>query len=263
MVVDQLAPVLDRLIAVLGLEVCHGKGDLSRYGVPYYEPPAYQANFFDKHGISGALLPIGDAFLELIAPLRTDTPIAKYLKRHGPGGYMLVTEVDKTTLWRERIAALGLRIAGFADYPTYDEIQVDPRDIGGSILSFAMQRQGQPFDGSWFPAGHEWRLRAAAGWSGIEFASLSLRQPVEVAARWSALIGRPFDAESGGLSISLDESHIKFIKATENTDRLSAIGIVGSAYGAALERARPNERSPDGKAIRIAGFEFQEAVSCN
>lgn len=262
MVVDRLEPVLDRLIAVLGLTVCHGKGDLSAYGVAYHEPPAFQAAFFAKHGITGALLPVGDTFLELIAPLRSDVPAARYLERRGPGGYMVITEVESTEPFKRRAAALDARIAGAADYPTYDEIQIDPRDLGGAILSFAMQREGRPFDGGWFPAGRDWTARAAPGWTGIANAILAVNEPDTVAQRWSALIGRDATGARAAPAIELDKGTIRFESGT-GKDRLAAIGVAGAAYRGALERARADERSHDGRAIRIAGLEFREAMQCS
>jgi hypothetical protein len=260
-VVEQLEPVLDCLVA-LGLRVCHGKGDLSRYGVPYHEPPPYQKAFFAQHGITGALLPIGDAFLELIAPLRPDTPAARYLQKRGPGGYMVITEVESTAPFLARAAAAGARVAGTADYPTYHEVQLDPRTVGGSILSFSMQREGRPFDGGWFPAGAGWQERAAPGWTGITAAVLAVKDPAQVARRWSALMARPVEEDEAGPRIRLDNATIEF-RAGEGEDRLRAIAVAAPAFRAALAKAQPHERSVDGKALRIAGLEIRETPPCS
>lgn len=259
-VVEKLEPVLDQLVAA-GLRVCHGKGDLSRYGVPYHEPPAYQKEFFAKHGITGALLPIGDSFLEVIAPLRPDTAAARYLQKRGPGGYMVITEVESTAPYLERVAASGARVAGTADYPTYHEVQVDPRTVGGSILSFSMQRQGRPFDGGWFPAGTDWTRHAAPGWAGITAAVLAVKDPTEVARRWSALIGRPVEQGPAGPIIRLDNASIEF-RAGDAEDRLRGIAVTGPAFSAALAKAGPHELSSDGAGLRIAGLEIREKSPC-
>jgi methylmalonyl-CoA/ethylmalonyl-CoA epimerase len=70
-------------------------------------------------------LPFGDSEVELLAPLRTDSPIAKFLERRGPGihhicyrvpdldaalascrqaGYRLVDEIPRTGAGGRRIA---------------------------------------------------------------------------------------------------------------------------------------------------------------
>ncbi|TPQ50011.1 hypothetical protein C2U72_15570 [Prosthecomicrobium hirschii] len=272
MVVETLEPVLDRLIDVFGLTVCHGKGDLSHYGVPYREPPPYQAAFFKQHGVTGALLPIGDDFLELIAPLRADTPAARYLARRGEGGYMVITETDDTGTFQARASREGVRLAGTADYPTYHEVQMDPRDIGGAILSFSMQREGRPFDGGWFPAGADWQARRAPGWQAIASATLTVAEPDRTAARWSSLIGAPVAPDADrGTAIRLDKGMIRFEPAPGAGGRLTAIGLAGPAFGAAYDRAKPDERVENGRlqngrlqngrAIRIAGLTFEEASS--
>lgn len=260
--VDRLEPAIDRLIDLLQLQVCHGKGDLSRYGVPYHAPPPYQAAFFAKHGITGALLPIGDTFLELIAPLKDDSAVARYLQRRGPGGYMVINEVASTQPYLERAAQQGVRIAGSADYPTYHEVQLDPRDVGGAILSFSMQREGHPFDGGWFPAGPDWHQRAAPGWNGITRAVLSVKDPAAVAARWSALIGRPAEETGRGQAIRLDNATLEFVAGGEGGDRLAEIGVAGSAFAPALARAAAQQGSTEGEAIVACGLRFREAASC-
>lgn len=256
--VDRLEPVLDRLIEVMGLTVCHGKGDLTRYGVPRVTPPAFQSAFFEKHGITGALLPIGDSFLELIAPLRDDVPVARYLQRRGPGGYMVITEVADTAPARERATAQGIRLAGEVDYPTYNELQLDPRDIGAAILSFSMQREGQPFDGGWFPAGADWRSRAAPGWDGIVEAMLTVKDPPATATRWAAMLARDAAPAGSGFRIPLDNAAITF-EAGEGPDRLHAIAVAGPAFEAALARASAAERVGDG--ILIGGLLFRRGSS--
>ncbi|MFA5664556.1 hypothetical protein [Castellaniella sp.] len=257
MVVEQLEPILDRLIEVFDLRVCHGKGDLSRYGVPDQAPPSYQAAFFAHHGIRGALLPVGDTFLEVIAPLRPDVSAARYLQRRGEGGYMVITEVDDLQRWRDRAAAQAVRIAGAVDYPTYQELQLDPRDVGASILSFSMQRVGRPFDGGWFPAGEAWQERAAPGWQGIVCARLSSTDPEGLAGRWSNVLDRPLMADRGVPRIDLDEGTIEF-QRINGPARLSGIDLAGASFGPSLARACEAERTADGQGIRIAGLEFRE-----
>ncbi|MBX3597712.1 MAG: hypothetical protein KF874_09095 [Rhizobiaceae bacterium] len=255
--VPELETVLDQLIEVVGLKVCYGKADLTRYGVPYTKPPAHQAAFFEKHGLASALLPVGDTFLELVTPLRSDTPAARYLERRGPGGYMVITEIGDLEPFRQRIADKGARLAGTVGYDEYNELQLDPRDVGASILSFSLQRVGKPFDGGWYPAGKEWRERAAAGFTAIRSAELSVRNPAEIAGKWSALIGRPFESVGETCSIALDSSTIRFVPSSDGQDRLTAIGVEMDDFADALERAQA-QGFARGSEIRIGGIAIRE-----
>ncbi|HWK64559.1 MAG TPA: hypothetical protein VNS34_06440 [Rhizobiaceae bacterium] len=257
LIVPALEPVIDELMLVLGLKVCYGKADLSRYGVPYMPPPAHQAAFFQQHGLASALLPIGDTFLELVCPTRADTPATRFLERRGSGGYMVITEVGATEPFRDRIAKQGVRLAGTVDYPTYNELQVDPRDIGASMLSFSVQKEGKPFDGGWYPAGASWRERAAPGFTAIRRAEISARDPGKIAAAWSALIGRPVSIDGAAHVIGLDRSEIRFVPSVDGQDRLTAVDVEMADFAAALERAR-GQGVADGPDIVIGGIAIRE-----
>ncbi|MHA6642772.1 VOC family protein [Mesorhizobium sp. A623] len=262
LLVPALEPVIDQLIAVMGLQVCYGKADLSRYGVPYTPPPTHQAAFFQKHGLASALLPIGDTFLELVAPLRNDTPAARFLDRRGQGGYMVITEVGTIEPFRARIDAQGARLAGTVDYPTYNELQVDPRDVGASMFSFSLQKEGEPFDGGWFPAGANWQEKAAPGFTAIRRAEISARDPAAVAARWATLIGRPAEAQANTYVITLDgRSEIRFVPSTNGQDRLTAIDVQMDGFAEALSKARSAELSADETMITIGGINIREERS--
>jgi len=48
----------------------------------------------EEMGVAIAFLKIGDVELELLEPLRPDTPIAKFIARQGPGIHHIAVEVD-------------------------------------------------------------------------------------------------------------------------------------------------------------------------
>ena len=69
----RLAPVLDDLQAILGLQVCHRDPGLIAYG------------------LENALLPVGTDFLEVVAPVQADTAAGRFIQRsRGQGGYMAI-----------------------------------------------------------------------------------------------------------------------------------------------------------------------------
>jgi Glyoxalase-like domain len=253
LVAERLEPTLDLLTQVLGIKVCGGKADLTAYGVPNRVVPPYQKAFFEGLGLASAIMPIGDCFLEVVAPLRPDTAAARYLDRRGAGGYMVITEVGDTAAFGARVAAQGVRLAGVVDYPTYHELQLDPRDVGASMLTFAMQREGKPFDGGWFPAGPQWQDRSAAEYTGIVSAMIAAPDPDAVAGRWAAVIGRPVEVDEAARRIRLDGSQVEFSGAEQA--RLSAFTVKGQGWAAAQDRARAVGLpiSADG-AIAIAGI---------
>jgi len=62
-------------------------------------------------GIKNALLPIGDAILELIEPLDFEAgPIAKFLKSRGEGVYMVALEVENLDAAIQSFKEKGVRL---------------------------------------------------------------------------------------------------------------------------------------------------------
>ncbi len=39
----------------------------------------------ERDGVRGALLAVGESYLQLLEPFRDDSPVARFLQRHGPG----------------------------------------------------------------------------------------------------------------------------------------------------------------------------------
>jgi len=62
-------------------------------------------------GIKNALLPVGDAVIELIEPLDHEQgPVAKFLKKRGEGVYMVALEVDNIESAIKDLKQRGVRL---------------------------------------------------------------------------------------------------------------------------------------------------------
>ncbi len=62
-------------------------------------------------GIRNALLPVGDAVIELIEPLdRQQGPVAKFLQKNGEGVYMIALEVEDLAAAVKSLKAKGVRL---------------------------------------------------------------------------------------------------------------------------------------------------------
>src|SRR5262249_54981134 len=81
------------LTGVFGLEVC-------------YRDPGVGA-----FGLHNFLLPIGNSFLEVVAPTREGTAGGRYLERRGgDGGYMVIMQCGDVQAARKRAHDLGVRL---------------------------------------------------------------------------------------------------------------------------------------------------------
>ncbi len=185
------------------------------------DPP----NVFEMRNVVFA---VGDTFLEVLQPTSDTAPSARFLaKRGGPGGYMLIMQVDDLVAARARVEALGIRIV-------YDEpparhhgveaeaIHLHPADTGGCIMSLDRM---DPVDG-WAWAGRAWQghvhTDVVERIVGVELTSVD---PEALATRFSALVGKPWTVDvAGSWSIELDEGTIRVVASTGiGHDRLSAV----------------------------------------
>jgi methylmalonyl-CoA/ethylmalonyl-CoA epimerase len=79
-----------------------------------------------EQGVDAALLDVGDAHVELLAPLGPDTPVGKFLARKGPGLHHVAYRVGDIEQVLGALADAGLRL-----------IDEQPRNgIRGSRVAF-------------------------------------------------------------------------------------------------------------------------------
>lgn len=81
----------------------------------------------EEQGVHAALLEIGGAHVELIAPIGPDSGVAKFLARKGPGLHHVAYRTDDIDAELKRLVSAGIRL-----------IDEEPRiGIQGSRVAFA------------------------------------------------------------------------------------------------------------------------------
>jgi catechol 2,3-dioxygenase-like lactoylglutathione lyase family enzyme len=193
---------------------------------------------------------VGDTFLEVLQPTADSAPSATFLsKRGGPGGYMLILQVDDLDAARARVDALGIRIA-------YDEppashhgveaaaIHLHPADTGGAIISLDRM---DPVDG-WAWAGRAWRghvhTNVVERIVGVELRSSDVEA---VATRFATLVDRPCSiGDAGEWTIGLEDSIVRVVEGPSGErDQLTAVEMLAT------------DRSTVGAVYVIAGTEIR------
>jgi Glyoxalase-like domain len=175
-----------------------------------------------KYGLENALLPVGNTFLEVVAPTQDGTAAGRYLaRRKGEGGYMIILETDDITPWIGHVASLGVRVAADLDYPgEYRGLQLHPRDTGGCLLEINCSHGADR--GAYHPAGPDWAGGPAL--PAIVGATVQSDDPAALAARWSAILRCPVRNNA----IALDHGTIRFVPATDGRgEGLAGIEISG------------------------------------
>ena len=220
-VAEQLAPVEAALIDVLGVKVCFNDPGVGAFG------------------LHNALYPVGSQFIEVVAPKdpAESTAGRRYLdRRGGDGGYMVITQCDDQTPRRAKFDALGIRLVSDHTGETFTNMQLHPKDTGGSFFEIdQMSGEGaHDLDGPWHPAGPNWTAGHTDRVAGISAAVMQCNDPDAVASRWSAIAEIPL----AGNILPLDNAELRFVPCADGRpEGLSELDIVANDLDAVLQAA--------------------------
>jgi len=188
------------LRAILGLEVC-------------YRDPGVE-----KYGLKNFLMPLGNSFIEVVAPFENGTAGGRYLdRRGGDGGYMVILQTGDIASDRARIDDLGIRLIFDRADEHSDGVQLHPKDVPGSMLQLSWNEGDEDPAGPWHPAGPDWRpAQRLEVVRAITAADLQTDDPAALAARWSEVLDRPVvTTDDGTPTIALDDAILRFVPITD------------------------------------------------
>jgi len=218
---------------------------------------AYRDPGVGVYGLVNVVMPFGGDFIEIVQPVAADASAGRYLaRRGGDAGYMLIFQAPDAVRHRKRLAELGIRNIAELNTRGYTFTHFHPADVSGVLTSIDTEGDGTSWndpDGSWTPAGPDWKkARAGSEIIGIKGARVQVSDPASAARRWAEL----FEARvsSNGTAIELDGSAISFVPGGEPR----ASGIVGLDVAvkdpkAHLQRARQADHRVEGDAVVIGG----------
>jgi hypothetical protein len=234
LVAHELDPVVTELRAELGVEV------------------AFNDPGVDVFGLQNAVMPIGNQFLEVVAPIKEGTAAGRYLdRRKGDGGYMVILQCDEHAARKARLAdELGVRFAMAHDTDDYKILQLHPADTGGSFLEVDQQTGGEDIEnGPWEPAGPNWQHARRTGQvGGITAAVIQSADPARLAARWAEILEVEIEGESEPV-ITLDNATLQFVTATDGRGE----GLAGLYLAPGEQLAAPRELHICGMNLTIEG----------
>ena len=214
-VAEKLAPVVEDLKSIFGLEVCFVDEGVGVFG------------------LENALFPVGSNFFEVVAPTQDHTAAGRFLqRRNGDGGYMVICQCDsRETQQARRVRAeeLGVRIAWEQDIHGFQCMQLHPGDTGGAFFELDWDPKDEP-EGHWEPAGGDgWdtaqRTEVISRYSAVEMQS---HDPHSMAQRWAGIAGIPLKQDAQGRTVlPLENADLRFVEATDGRgDGLGGVDIV-------------------------------------
>lgn len=244
LVAEKLAPVIDDLKAVFGLEAC------------YIDPGV--ATF----GLENTLLPIGANMLEVVAPVQENTAAGRYLaRRGGDGGYMVITQVDKHEVQAEckaRAADNDVRVAWEREGESWHIVQLHPGDMIAAFFEIDWD-QNEDFEGNWEPAGGlGWkdavRTDVVSAYRAVE---LQGPDPAGLAELWSKVAGISFALRGDAIVMPLDNVELRFVEATDGRGAgLGAIDLAVANREHVLAEAKKRECYVSDDQVMVCGTRF-------
>lgn len=195
LVAEHLHPVIDDLCAVFGIRVAFNDPGVATYG------------------LENAVMPIGDTFLEVVAPVRPDTTAGRYLERRGgDGGYMVILQSDDLDADRARFLELEIRIVAQLDRPHARGTHLHPRDVGGAILSVDDMDPPE----SWEWAGLDWQAAVDTSLvTAITGVAIQAHDAGALASRWAEVLGYEVETDGAARDINLEQGSIRFVQALD------------------------------------------------
>tara|TARA_B100002003_G_scaffold248429_1_gene282238 strand:- start:6608 stop:7384 length:777 start_codon:yes stop_codon:yes gene_type:complete len=244
LVTGNLKKVVSDLRDILGIEVC-------------YRDPG-----IDYFGLENVLMPIGNQFLEIVAPIQENTAGGRYLKRRGgDGGYMVITQCNDHARRRARVEELGIRIVYQFDVPDqFKNLQMHPKDTGGSFFEINEQlgENAQELDGPWHPAGGPgWKVgQRLERITGIACAEMQVDDPAAVSARWGEIVQMPVNKDDNGNPIiELDNASVRFVNCNDGRpEGLGGLDLITSNRQAILQAAQERNCISADSQVAICGM---------
>jgi len=229
-------------------KVCDELADVFGLGAPFADPGV------GEFGLTNAVFPVGDTFLEVVSPDRPDTAAGRFLdRRGGDGGYMNIVQTDDLAAARARVEQLGVRVVWEIAFPDIATIHLHPRDVGGAIVSIDASDPPR----SWRWAGPDWETRSRSDvTTAVVGAELVATDPEALAQRWSQVLGRDLDATSDGPEIPLEGGRLRFAAASVAEPEVAAYELSVVDPDAVRARARSRGLVDRDGHIAIGGTRF-------
>jgi hypothetical protein len=238
LVAPELEPAVADIRAILGIVPCYRDPNVAPFG------------------LVNAVFPIGNSFLEVVAPVAEGTTAGRFLERSGGrGGYMVIIDCDDPERRQSHAAVLGIRIAHVSDHGDYLGVQLHPRDCRAAMIELNRTAGGDDIAGRYHPAGPNWPAPVPPGQARTLLeAELESPVPAGLAAHWGRILERPVTSDGAEPAIVLDAGVLRFLPALPGTaECLAGLRIAVADPQQVLAAASAHGHAVTGGGFRCCG----------
>lgn len=243
LVAPALEPAASDLSFILGLDVC-------------FRDPAV-----GKYGLENALWPVGDMFIEIVAPTKPDTAAGRFLARSkGYGGYMAIFDCDDPRARGAHAEKIGVKKIVDHTHGAYTGVQLHPRDCRAAMIEFNHTAGGDADPTRYAPAGTDWtKHRRTDQTKKIVAIDVETPKPVELAAHWADIIQVPVNKDADGAPmLRFAEADIRFAQVAEGAPEcIGGLTFACADPAGVLQRANARGYAPHGGAFHLSGVRMR------
>jgi methylmalonyl-CoA/ethylmalonyl-CoA epimerase len=120
----------------VGIAVADIDAAVGGYRRRYRVEPLYRETV-ESQGVEEAMIAVGGSFVQLLQPLGADTPVGRFLERHGEGLHHLAFTVASIDLALDHLRAEGARMVDESARPGGRGTRiafVHPADLAGTLI---------------------------------------------------------------------------------------------------------------------------------
>lgn len=117
---------------------------IDAYASRYKVKPLYR-EVVESQGVEEAMIPLGGSFIQLLTPLGSETPVGRFLSKHGEGMHHVAFAVTSIEAALEHLRSQGARlideeprIGGRGARIAF----VHPADLGGTLIELVEMSDG-------------------------------------------------------------------------------------------------------------------------
>lgn len=242
LVAEDLAAAEEELSTLFGLKVCHRDPGVGRFGLH---------NF---------LMPVGNNFLEVVAPMQEGTAAGRYLERRGgDGGYMVIMQCEDAEAAKARVMGMGIRLVADLKRGGNHGIQLHPKDVPGAIVELRQNEGAEDPAGAWSPAGDNWLpAKKTDVTAAMIAAELQAEDPAALAQHWAGVVARPVESRGGVPTIVLDDATLRFVPISDGRgEGLGGLDLEASDRERILTAARARNCLVADDVVMACGVRFR------